>query len=170
MILTAMYTPPVEFSQMQSFDFFSNRPRTEMDDWVSTLQSIGLNPEANFQHRFFIDCYMQYLTAPDFCKNGIYEPFPFSLDQPAGPSHPPRASILKKKPKRMAKLFFSATEGPRVSDVKNRDMKVNSSGLSSPQLPEAAAALLDSIADTDIFLSPTTNLTQQILIYIYKMI
>jgi hypothetical protein len=87
--LTAMYTPPIEFAAMKEINLFEKRPHTHTSQWVSTLQSLGVDPENNIQHRFFVECYMVYLTLPGFCPDGKFEPFPFWLDQLAGPAHPP---------------------------------------------------------------------------------
>lgn len=77
--LTAMYIPLIEFNATEEFDLFSKRPLTHTSAWVSTLQSPGLDPQKNIQHRFFVECYMIYLISPGFCPEGKFEPFPFWL-------------------------------------------------------------------------------------------
>jgi hypothetical protein len=51
--LIAMYTRPIEFRLMESFDIFSKRPETDTSKWVPTLQSLGLDPSKNIEHCFF---------------------------------------------------------------------------------------------------------------------
>jgi hypothetical protein len=164
--LSIMYTPPIDFEAMEEFDLFSRRPRTQTSDWVSTLQSLGLDPHSNIQHCFFVKCYMNYLTSPDFCSEGNFEPLPFWLDQPAGPAHPPQSSILKKRPRKMMELFFFDAQGPRVSDTRNRDFATNTSGLASFRIPEVVIEIVHSIVLSNTFLSSSTNLTQQIVTYL----
>lgn len=62
-------------------------------------------------------------------------------------------------------LFFSATDGPRVSDTRNRDFATDTSGLASFRIPEVAIKLVHQIGLSNTFLSTSTNLTQQIVIY-----
>jgi hypothetical protein len=127
--LTAMYTPPIEFAMMEEINIFLKRPETATSQWVPTLQSLAIDPNKSIQHRIFVDCYMVYLASPGYLQNGKFEPFPFWLSQPAGFAHPPRSSILKKRPRKMMELFLSSANGPRVFDVRNRDLALNLSAM-----------------------------------------
>lgn len=109
-ILKAMYTPPLEFGMMHTFDIFNNRPKTATSESVPTLQSLGLEPAVNIQHRFFVECYMKFPAVPGFCSNEHFTPVSYWLDQPVGPAHPPRALILKKSSKKMMQLFLEASK------------------------------------------------------------
>jgi hypothetical protein len=127
-VLRTMFAKPLELAgEHKMIDMFNARPQTRFSDEVSPLRSLGLlldNPE----DAFFVKCYMRFSTDPSFCSKGIHNNASAVVGLSPGGAFAPRASALKKTPKKFQKLFFVQNSSRTTTNVQNSSLRLEQGG------------------------------------------
>jgi hypothetical protein len=89
---------------------------------------------------------------------------------PPGGAFPPRASIIKRIPKKLRNIFLSQKGSPVVSNTSNKHLNLKTGGGLNPtdRLPESVHTLLCQMANGPQFKSPTVPLASPFLVYLQK--
>lgn len=167
-IIATMYSRPRELDSAHVLiDLFENRPITCFSADVSSLQSLGLNRQ-NDEHAFFLKCYMKFPVDPSFAKDGVVTHASAVVSLPPGGACPPRASILRKAPKRFRKLFFSQTASGQVTSVPNPDLNLSlTGGLSQREtLPSELHHLITRFSYQGFYKNPAVPLISQFTMFL----
>lgn len=166
-ILSTMAAVPVELADSNKIiDLFHLRPITRFSDQVSTLQDLGLTTE-NREHAFFLQCYMKYPVDSSFCEKNILDHASAVVSIAPGGAFPPKASVLKKTPKRFRRIFYAQTSSKKVSNVPNSSLSLKQGGGLSENkpLPREVHALVAAFAYNEFHKNPTVPLISQIVSY-----
>lgn len=151
-ILKTMHTKPLELSdECETIDLFIDRPQTRFSEDVSTLQSLGIS-RTNPEHAFFTRCYMQFQTDPSFCSDGNHNnALAVAILSPGG-AIAPRASALKKIPKKFRKLFLTQQSNKMTTNVPNFSLQLqNGGGLDTSEgLPQEVDAIMAEFIQNDL--------------------
>jgi hypothetical protein len=127
-VLNMMFAKPFELStECKIVDLFQERPQTKFSNEVQSLKSLGLSTE-HVEHAFFLKSYMQFPTDPSFCKDRIFDNSSSVISLPPGGALAPRASVLKKTPKRFGKLFYTQTSSKTTTNVPNATLSQKQGG------------------------------------------
>jgi hypothetical protein len=120
------------------------------------------------EHAFFLKSYMQFPTDPSFCKDGIFDNSSSVISLPPGGALAPRASVLKKTPKRFRKLFYTQTWSKTTTNVPNATLSQKQGGglNRTESLPSEVHALLADFCRKEIYKNPAVPLISQFLTYV----
>lgn len=166
-IIATMYCRPRELDGNHTIlDLFESRPITRFSAEVSSLQSLGLN-RRNDEHAFFLTCYMHFPVDSSFVTNGVVTHASAVVSLPPGGACPPRASVLKKAPKRFRKLFFSQSESRSVTTVPNSDLNLSQTGGLSQRetLPPQIHHLITRFSYQETYKNPNVPLISQFVMF-----
>jgi hypothetical protein len=167
-VLTTMYSRPVELAgASQTIDFFNSRSVTKFSNGVPSLRSLGLDM-TNKEHVFFLQCYMKYPTDPSFCLNGVLDSASSVVTLPPGGACAPRASVLRKTPRRFQNIFFAQTASQKVSKVGNASHNLQQGGglTEHEPLPSEVHSLLATFCASNLYKNPIVPLSTQFVSYI----
>jgi hypothetical protein len=167
-VLKTMFTKPVEFEGASNIiDMFSQRSKTRFSDQVATLQSLGMT-SAKTQHALFLRCYMRFPIDPSFCLNGILDNTSSVVSISRGGTFPPKASILKKTPRKFRRAFLAQSALPKVSEVANTSLSLQKGGglTNNEPLPSEVHTLLATFCHGEFFKNPSVPLVPQFISYI----
>jgi hypothetical protein len=167
-VLKTMFAKPIEFkSEVKTVDLFEECPQTRFSQEVPSLQSLGLSAE-NIDHAFFIKCYLNFPTDPSFCSDGIHDSASAVASISPGGAFAPRASTLKKTPKKFQKLFFAQTASRKSTTVQNSSLNLNEGGGldTSENLPSEVHALMAKICSNEMCKNPSVSLLSQFIQYL----
>jgi hypothetical protein len=127
-VLSTMMARPLKFSsECKVLDLFKQRPQTKFSNDVQSLHSLGLSTK-NAEHAFFLRSYMQFLTDPSFCKDGVLDNCSAVISLPPGGANARRASVLKRTLKRFRKLFHTQTSCKTTTSVPNSSLNQKQGG------------------------------------------
>jgi hypothetical protein len=166
-VLKTMYSRPLELrGASKVIDMFAQRPVTRFLDRVPSLQSIGLRAD-KAQHAFFIKCSMRFPTKKSFCLNGILDTTSSVVSIAPGGAFPPKASILRKTPRKFRRTFFAQAAPLKVSQVANSSLNLTKEEdslitSSSPQVHK----LLATFCHGQFFKNPSVPFAPQFISYI----
>jgi hypothetical protein len=167
-VLNVMFAKPLEFSnECKTVDLFTDRPQTRFAQEVASLQSLGLSTD-NIEHAVFLRSYMQFQTDPSFCKDGILDNSSSVISLPPGGANAPRASVLKKTPKRFRNLFFTQKSSKRTTNVPNSALKQKEGGglhMTEP-LPSEVHLMLADFCQKNVHKNPAVPLISQFLTHV----
>jgi hypothetical protein len=166
-VLRTMFAKPLEFAgEHKRIDLFNAQPQTRFSDEVSPLQSLGLSLD-NPEDAFFVKCYMRFPTDPSFCSEGIHNNASAVVGLSPGGAFAPRASALKKTPKKFQKLFFVQSSSRTTTNVQNSSLRLEQGGgLDTPdQLPTEVHLLVSIFAQSNLYKNPSVPLLSQFVQY-----
>jgi hypothetical protein len=117
---------------------------------------------------FFIRCYMLFPTDLSFCSDGIHDNASTVASLSTEGAFAPRASALKKTPKKFHKLFFSQASSKKTNNVQNSSLNLrNGGGLdTSENLPSEVHALMAKFTSNDMYKNPSVPLLSQFIQYV----
>jgi hypothetical protein len=167
-MMATLYSRPLEFSgNTKVIDLLNDRPETRFSSNVPTLSSLGLDDSIP-EHAFFLECYMKFLADPSFCKDGKADPNSAIVSMPPGGAFPPRASVIKKFPRKFRNIFSSQQSSPHVSANINKNLSLKPGGglLLDDHLPSVIHTLLCRFASSNCYKNPAVPMSSQFLMYI----
>jgi hypothetical protein len=167
-VLNVMFAKPLEFSnECKTVDLFTDRPQTRFAEEVASLQSLGLSTD-NIEHAFFLRSYMQFQTDPSFCKDGILDNSSSMISLPPEGANAPRASVLKKTPKRFRNLFFTQNSSKRTTNVPNSALNQKEGGglFRTEPLPSEVHLMLADFCQKNVHKNPAVPLISQFLTHV----
>jgi hypothetical protein len=167
-VLKTMLSKPVELSRSTKVvDLYQSRPISKFLEDVPTLQSIGLQ-SFNVEHAFFLKCYMIYSADPSYCQDGILSNVSSIISLSPGGAFPPRASVLKKTPRKFRKIFKAQTASSRVTEVVNASLSLQpGGGLSEDEpLPSELHVILARFCHGPAYKNPSVPLSSQFVSFL----
>lgn len=111
---------------------------------------------------------MQFPTDPSFCKDGILDNCSAVISLPPGGANTPRASVLKKTPKRFRRLFLTQNSSKATTSVTNSSLSQKQGGGldTTVNLPAEVHALLTEFCTKEIYKNPAVPLISQLLTHV----
>jgi hypothetical protein len=119
-------------------------------------------------HAFFLENYMKFPADPTFCENGVFQHFSSTISLPPGPSQAPRASSLRRLPKKFRNLFKAQSTSLEVSSIQNACLAFQPGGGLDldDNLPSETHILLNAFLYSTAFKNSTTSLISQFISFV----
>lgn len=120
------------------------------------------------EHAFFIRCYIQFSTDPSFCLDGIHDNASAVASILPGGAFAPRASALKKTPKKFQKLFFARKASRMTTRVQNTPLALTEQGGldTSENLPPEVHTLMARFSSDNMYKNPSVSLLSQFMQFV----